>query len=780
VGGIAKVSSLHVNIDRELFDKITHNQDIVHGVYDAAKLYITMGWRILPIKVGTKSYFNDMGIEYASDDIEDIERWFNPQTGQYKGANILGVCPRGILAYDFDIHGQRDSFKSLGIEPNDLNGLRVRTPTGGFHLYASDAVVPMTKNLKGVEKKTFCMLPPSRIKGLATPYAWDTGGAPGELPPLVLAAMGGKKASKKEEPLETFAEVASTEYLQELLSHFDPGCDHQEWAMIGMALHDNDPGEGHLGIWIDWSKLSPEKFQEGLCEKKWASFSNQKARKVTLAWMLSEARKRGRVPAPSDMKYSGVNMDAYEATVRMNKNYMYTRQGGPSVIRIDKGPDGYERYTRLGAGDFKNMDAANLPPIMAGERAIPAAKHWLDSRFRREGNMVMEYPEDVQEGDINMFQGLAIKPVPSEPSEIQFFLDHTLNVICAGNQEHCDFLLDILAAKMQRPLDLIGIAIVLKGREGTGKSSFGEVIRLIIGEANSGKATTSKALVGDFSGGMAGKIFVVGEEAVFSPHKGQAERLKAMITETPLDWERKGVDVWSQRNCILLLVTTNENWAIPAGQDSRRFFVLAVSDLYMGKTAYWRDQYMPLLGKNHRNEPNNPEYLGKVLYYLLNRKVKSDLTRALVTEELKEQRKLTNIDSFESVFVEWARQLFVKVPQNTSEIEGSSGYFTFSVVTYKGERWIEYNNLYTDLRRHYNKFNSKGRGVGTEKEFKDRLEAIGMVGMRVKIRSLRMGAASYPGPPENKINIVRLPDDLETKLAAQYPQFTESFDEADE
>jgi hypothetical protein len=298
---------------------------------------------------------------------------------------------------------------------------------------------------------------------------------------------------------------------------------------------------------------------------------------------------------------------------------------------------------------------------------------------------------------------------------------------------------------------------------------------MIIGKKHAEKVSSRDGLLGQYSGRMSDKIFVSGEEAIFSAHKGEAERLKALITESPLDWNEKNVKQWSQRNCLFLMFTANENWAIPAGMDSRRFLVLKVSDRYMAQDTYWHDEFMPLMGKDYNNEPRNPEYLGRILYFFLSRKITHSLSRALVTDELVEQRKLTNADSMDAAFVEWVRRTFVRAMEDATDFLGAGKEFTFNVVTYQKERWVESADCYADFRHYYNRHHSKGRGCGTAEDFKSRMVNIGMSSQRVKKRALKVGAGRYPGEPESKIRISRIvrPDILEETLAKLYPLFLE-------
>jgi hypothetical protein len=50
-----------------------------------------------------------------------------------------------------------------------------------------------------------------------------------------------------------------------------------------------------------------------------------------------------------------------------------------------------------------------------------------------------------------------------------------------------------------------------------------------------------------------------------------------LITDDVLEIEPKGVDRFEVPNCIHLIMSSNENWVIPAGADARRYFMLDVA-----------------------------------------------------------------------------------------------------------------------------------------------------------------------------------------------------------
>src|SRR5262249_31492661 len=64
-------------------------------------------------------------------------------------------------------------------------------------------------------------------------------------------------------------------------------------------------------------------------------------------------------------------------------------------------------------------------------------------------------------------------------------------------------------------------------------------------------------------------------------------KLKTLITEPTNHIEPKGVNSYQVRNCIHLVMSSNDTWVVPAGGQARRYFVLDVSKSKMKQFAYF-------------------------------------------------------------------------------------------------------------------------------------------------------------------------------------------------
>lgn len=127
---------------------------------------------------------------------------------------------------------------------------------------------------------------------------------------------------------------------------------------------------------------------------------------------------------------------------------------------------------------------------------------------------------------------------------------------------------------------------------------------------------------------MIDALFVFADEITWGGNRKTAGKLKGMVTETHLLGERKGVDAVGYRNMIHMIIASNSEWVIPAGTDSRRWFVLDVFGQKVGNIQYFAEI------KNELDNGGREAFL----YYLMNKKIESNLRVAPVTNALKDQR----------------------------------------------------------------------------------------------------------------------------------------------
>lgn len=247
-------------------------------------------------------------------------------------------------------------------------------------------------------------------------------------------------------------------------------------------------------------------------------------------------------------------------------------------------------------------------PVMKPTRSVDL---WLDSPDRRcyLGGIALFPNGGCPPDTYNLYRGWGVEAVAGD---VTFIIGYIEALLCSGNTEQFEYLMNWLAYCVQYPERQAEVAVVLRGLKGTGKSTLGRLMVTIFG-AHGMQITHARHLLGNFNGHMRSTLLLFADEAFFAGDAQGASVLKGLITEDYLVVEQKGVDPVQVRNRLKIMMASNSDWVVPASGDERRFFVLEVSDERQGDHAYWSD-----LNKHIANGG-----AGAFLHYLLTR----DLSR---------------------------------------------------------------------------------------------------------------------------------------------------------
>lgn len=181
---------------------------------------------------------------------------------------------------------------------------------------------------------------------------------------------------------------------------------------------------------------------------------------------------------------------------------------------------------------------------------------------------------------LNTWEGIEIAPAPGDCSLLKA---HILNSMCAGNAEHAHYLTQWFAHMFQKPKEKPGVAPVVIGPKGCGKSTVADILRLAIGRKHSVKIAQAKHLTGNFNAHLGGMLLVQAEEVTFGGDKKGEGPLKDAITAKTMLTERKGLDAYQETNFARFFLVSNPGHAVPASDGERRWLVLHARDLFAGK-----------------------------------------------------------------------------------------------------------------------------------------------------------------------------------------------------
>lgn len=247
--------------------------------------------------------------------------------------------------------------------------------------------------------------------------------------------------------------------------------------------------------------------------------------------------------------------------------------------------------------EFRNEDGETR------RKTVPIADWWLKSPERRTyGGITFAPGADAPSGYYNLWHGHAVEPrrgsLFSNAMKCRRLLRHMKLNVCQANREHFRYLLAWAADMLQDPSRKKGVALVLRGNKGSGKSKIAEVFSSLLGQ-HAIKISQMKHLVGNFNRHLANKLLVVAEESFWAGDKADDGPLKDMITSPTITLEAKGVDAFEIRSFSRIMMITNNAWAVPATSDERRYFVLDVGDEKRGDHDYFASIDEQLDRNNH-------------------------------------------------------------------------------------------------------------------------------------------------------------------------------------
>ena len=211
-------------------------------------------------------------------------------------------------------------------------------------------------------------------------------------------------------------------------------------------------------------------------------------------------------------------------------------------------------------------------------KKVPFVGAWLSHPDRRTHEGLTFAPDgNAPEGFYNLWRGYSVEPaslgIAAAAFKCRKFLHHLKANICQGNEGHFRYLLAWLADMVQRPAVKSGVALVVRGKKGTGKSKVADVLRKLLG-GHSFKASKAEQIVGRFSAHLADKLLLVAEESFFAGGHADHGTLKDLITSDTITIEPKFIGAFEVKSCHRVMMITNNDWAVPATSDERRFFVL--------------------------------------------------------------------------------------------------------------------------------------------------------------------------------------------------------------
>jgi len=210
----------------------------------------------------------------------------------------------------------------------------------------------------------------------------------------------------------------------------------------------------------------------------------------------------------------------------------------------------------------------------------------------------------------NLFRGFKVKPKQND-ALIERWL-YLIYLVANKDEAVKNWLLDYLAHLFQKPYEKPGVAIVVKGKKGSGKDTPFDKIGELLCDMFYNTGTPEKSVFSSFNGMMMRNLLVKFEEATYGNGKTYEETLKYFITTPTLDIQKKGKDQFNVKNYSRFIFTTNNDIPVIVSDDERRYCLIQTSDEKRGDRAFWNETYA-IMKQEGFNEA--------LMHFLLNRDI---------------------------------------------------------------------------------------------------------------------------------------------------------------
>ena len=262
-------------------------------------------------------------------------------------------------------------------------------------------------------------------------------------------------------------------------------------------------------------------------------------------------------------------------------NHYFKVVNGKQVVQLtyDKGkPVSHKILTKEEAKALVNKNRVDDVNLM---------KAFIESAdYDQYEGIVFDPANSQQEDVINTFYGLRGQNllesgVTPNKQGLKFMLDH-LKALCGDNDEHFQYVLDVLSYPIKNPGEKSDIALIVKGPEGCGKTAF---FKRFIANKIYGKLLSKEVHgeVGTFQAKLAQKLFIIIDEMHKMGNKA-IDLIKAAITCDERDFNEKLKVAFTAKD--------HANWVCLTNKDSpellgRRTFFVEASNKFTDKPEYF-------------------------------------------------------------------------------------------------------------------------------------------------------------------------------------------------
>lgn len=553
-------------------------------IQDAVAL-ASMGFKVFPLHANRKEPQFNGWQQDATDDPEKIRAWKVREplnVGIYTGAYANGLS---LIVLDIDVNKGVDglaTFQSLRRTFELPPTLTAKTWSGGTHVFywSKFAVKQGVGVWPGIDVRSrggYVVAPSSVVEG--KPYIWVNDmpliEAPDSLTKhLMRISIEPRSKLKLVGPVnQAAARKRAVDYLESLEPAL-PGTRNDRGFKAACKLKD---------MGVERALVAP------LMIEKWNCLPALEQGEVD-AFVASAFAVGQNAPACDSPEAAFQPIEPASGIKpptdfdNINKEYFFCVIGGQSrIFRETTDDDGSFSLEPYAVAAFHDRLASLVQDH--GGRQTPVSKLWMKSKERRQYDRFTFNPGGARPGIYNKWRGFkyaeaagaGYAPTAEGIEACRMFISHLDENLCQGDAKLLRWLMGYLGHLFQKPEQKPATAIVIRGKKGTGKSAFVEILSELCG-GYAETVSNSAYLTNNFNSIFEGKLLFALNEAFWSGDKRAEGVLKDAITGETRLIELKGCEPYRVKCFERIVILGNDDWVVPASSDERRYAVFTIGD----------------------------------------------------------------------------------------------------------------------------------------------------------------------------------------------------------
>jgi hypothetical protein len=278
------------------------------------------------------------------------------------------------------------------------------------------------------------------------------------------------------------------------------------------------------------------------------------------------------------------------------------------------------------ASAFRDLRYIEYNPSKEKEEEEEFVKEWLNDTnikvsqkieftpYNKSESQMLDFQYD-DEFRANLFTGYSdkIHSTFTKGKSIKYWLA-TLKELCEGNDEYMNYVVNLLATKIQYPTRKLPIGLIIMGAQGTGKNTILNSVGRVIGDRHYISSSKANDFFGEYAEGFVNKLIVNMNEVEGKDTMDLQGRMKEFITEDKITVNMKFLRPIPVKNHALLVLFSNKSNPIQIDVRSgdRRWVAFKSTNKFLDKNKY---------GSKHWKAINElfekPEFIAE-LYDFLN------------------------------------------------------------------------------------------------------------------------------------------------------------------